>query len=85
MDKIQLPFPTMMYRFPYGNHLGVAAFMWTISDDNDIDQTQVARLVSKLNEQQQFFAIRHMRKDFIDHYTQLVNVPKVSSGIFTEA
>ena len=72
MDKLQLPFPTMIYRFPYGNHLGVAAFMWKIPDVNAIDQTQVARLVSKLNEKQQFFATRDMRKDFIDRYSQHV-------------
>ena len=26
MSKIQLPFKTMMYRYPYGNHLGVVSF-----------------------------------------------------------
>ena len=76
MDKLQLPFPTMIYRFPYRNHLGVAAFMWKIPDVNAIDQTQVARLVAKLNERQQFLATRGMRKDFIDHYSQHVNVSK---------
>lgn len=76
MDKLQLPFPTMIYGFPYRNHLGVAAFMWKIPDVNAIDQTQVARLVAKLNERQQFFATRGMRKDFIDHYSQHVNVSK---------
>ena len=76
MDKLQLPFLTMIYRFPYGNHLGVAAFMWKIPDDTAIDQTQVSRLVSKLNERQQFFATRDMRKDFIDRYSQHVSVPK---------
>ena len=87
MDQLQLPSPTMIYRFPYGNHVGVAAFMWKIPDINAIDQTQVAWLVSKLNEKQQFFATRDMRKDFIDRYSQHVSVPKsVLRNInFTEA
>ena len=66
----------MIYRFPYGNHLGVVSFIWKVPDVTTIDQTQVARLVSKLNDQQQFFATRDMRKEFIDRYTQHVNIPK---------
>ena len=41
-DKLKLPFRTMMYRYPYGNHLGVVSFLWRIPD-GDVDQTQVSR------------------------------------------
>ncbi len=69
MDKLQLPFPSIINRFPYRNHLEVVSFIWKIPGDC-VDQTQVARLVSKLNERQHFFATQDMRRDFIDLYNQ---------------
>lgn len=70
MDKLQLPFPTMMYHFPYGNHLGVVPFIW--KTPACADQTQVARLISRLNERQDYFVTWNMGRDFIDRYTQHV-------------
>ena len=74
MDKLQLPFASMVYRFPYGNSLGVVSFIWKVP--HECDKTQIARLVSKLNERQHFFATRDMRRNFIDRYNQHVKIPK---------
>ena len=43
-DILKLPFDTMMYHYPYGNHLGVVSFLWRIPD-GEIDQTQVSRFL----------------------------------------
>ena len=75
LDKLDLPFRTMLYRCPYGNHLGVVSFIWKIPDD-EIDQTTVSRLVSKLNESQKSYASREMRKEFLDHYYKFAKVKK---------
>lgn len=48
------------------------------------DQTQVARLLSKLNERKDFFATQNMRRDIIDGYNQYVKVPKNVLVKFTE-
>ena len=45
-SKIQLNCPTMMYRYSHGNNLGTLSFVWKTLADTD--QTQVARLVTKL-------------------------------------
>ena len=74
VEKLQMPFPSMIYRFPYGNNLGVVSFIWKIP--HECDQTQIARLISKLNEKQYFFATRDMRRDFIDRYNQHVKIPQ---------
>ena len=58
MSKIQLPFKTMMYRYPYSNHLGVVSYLWKVPDQ--VDETKAARLVSKLNDCHKLFAIREM-------------------------
>lgn len=49
MDKLSFPYRTMVYRCPYGNHLGVISFIWKVPDDS-VDQTQIGRLITKFNE-----------------------------------
>ena len=63
LEKIQLPFKTMIYRYPYGNHLSVISFLWKIPDE--VDETKTARLVTHLTEQHKVFASQEMRREFL--------------------
>ena len=47
LENIQLPFKTIGYRYPYGNHMGILTYLWKVRDP--IDETKAARLVSSLN------------------------------------
>ena len=64
----------MIYRYPYGNHLGVISFLWKIPDE--VDETKTARLVTHLTEQHKVFASRKMRREFLDKYHTLVKTSK---------
>ena len=64
----------MIYRYPYGNHLGVISFLWKIPDE--VDETKTARLVIHLTEQRKVFASRGMRREFLDKYHTLVKTSK---------
>ena len=33
----------------YGNHMGVLSFIWKVSSVDKVDQTKVARIVTKLS------------------------------------
>ena len=74
LDNIQLPFTTMRYRYPYGNHLGVVTYLWKVSDP--VDETMAARLVTSLNTTHNLYASREMRKEFLDRYYSLTKVNK---------
>ena len=74
LEKIQLPYKTMIYRYPYGNHLGVVSFLWKIPDE--VDETKAARLVIRLTEQHKVFASREMRREFLDKYHTLAKTNK---------
>ena len=65
LDKIELPFKTIIYPYPYGNNLGVVLFLWKVPDKKKklIKYVRAARLVSKLNESQKVFASREMQKE----------------------
>lgn len=76
IDGISLPFPIMMYRFPYGNNLGVVSFVWKVPPQGG-DQTSVARLITKLTNKQDIYSTRHMRREFLDQYKSFVKIPKI--------
>ena len=46
ISKIQSPFRTMIYRYPYGNHFSVVSYLWKVPDHGHVDETKSARLVS---------------------------------------
>ena len=75
MDKLKLSVQTMMYRCPYGNHLGVVSFLWKIPEGM-VDQTRVSQAITKLNENHRLYASREMRKEFLDRYHKFTNVNK---------
>ncbi len=64
MDKLSFPYQTMVYGVRMQtNHLGVISFIWKVAEDG-LDQTQIARLITKLNERQNVIATRQMRREF---------------------
>ena len=71
IEKIQLPYRTMIYRYSYGNRLGV---VWKIPAE--VDETKAARLVTQLTEQHKVFASREMKREFFDKYHTLAKASK---------
>ena len=45
LSGIQLPFPIMLYRFAYGNHLGTLCYAWKIPDDKSVDNAAVVMFI----------------------------------------
>ena len=83
LSGIQLPFPIMLYRFAYGNHLGTLCYAWKIPDDKSVDNAAVSRVYSQLSKEQSTYSTRAMRREFLDHYTTLANVsPMVLRNIY---
>ena len=83
LSGIQLPFPIMLYRFAYGNHLGTLCYAWKIPDDKSVDNAAVSRVYSQLSKEQSTYSTRVMRREFLDHYTTLANVsPMVLRNIY---
>ena len=83
LSGIQLPFPIMLYRFAYGNHLGALCYAWKIPDDKSVDNAAVSRVYSQLSKEQSTYSTRAMRREFLDHYTTLANVsPMVLRNIY---
>ena len=83
LSGIQLPFPIMLYRFAYGNHLGTLCYAWKIPDDKSVDTAAVSRVYSPLSKEQSTYSTRAMRREFLDHYTTLANVsPMVLRNIY---
>ena len=74
IEKIQLPYRTMIYRYSYGNCLGVVSFLWKIPAE--VDETKAARLVTQLTEQHKVFASREMKREFFDKYHTLAKASK---------
>ena len=74
LENIKLPFQTMRYRYPYGNHLGVVTYLWKVGDP--VDETKASRLVSSLNTSHNLYASRETRKEFLDLYYSLTKVNK---------
>ena len=42
MEKLELPVRSMLYRFPYGNHLGVVSFIWKIPEMGAVNESKVS-------------------------------------------
>ena len=83
LSGIQLPFPIMLYRFAYGNHLGTLCYAWKIPDDKSVANAAVSRVYSQLSKEQSTYSTRAMRREFLDHYTTLANVsPMVLRNIY---
>ena len=81
LSGIQLPFPIMLYRFAYGNHLGTLCYAWKIPDDKSVDNAAVSRVYSQLSKEQ--YSTQAMCREFLDHYTTLANVsPMVLRNIY---
>ena len=76
MDKLELPVRSMLYRFPYGNHLGVVSFIWKIPAVGSVNESKVSQLIAKLNDQHKMYASREMRKEFLQQYYTLTKTSK---------
>ena len=75
LDKISCQFPIMVYRFAHGSSVGTMCFAWKINTDT-VDQTAVSQTVSKLNSSQNVYAMRAMRKEFLEKYNHLCTTSK---------
>ena len=74
--NIQLRCPIMMYRYAHGNNLGTLSFVWKTTDNHGVDQTEVARVITKLNKEQSLYATRDMRHEFLEKYNRLAHTSK---------
>lgn len=74
-SNIQLRYPVMMYCYAHGNNLGTLSFVWKATDDG-VDQTKVARVITKLNKEQSFYATRDIRHEFLEKYNRRAHVSK---------
>ena len=76
MEKLELPVRSMLYCFPYGNHLGVVSFVWKITKMGAVNESKVSQLITKLSDQYQLYSSREMRKDFLHRYHTLTKTSK---------
>ena len=77
LAELQLPFPVMLYKFAYGNHLGTIVFLWKVPNSGPVDQTEVSCVFSRLTSSQAFYSSRAMRHDFLEKYCRLAKIPKM--------
>lgn len=74
MDNIHLQFPVMVYRFAYGANIGTLSFAWRVPDE--VDQTKVSRVITKLTADQKVYATRAMRSDFLNKFNRVSKLSK---------
>ena len=75
LQKLQVPFNSMMYTYAHGNSFGSLRFIWKCGEE-EVDHSQVNQAVIYVSKHLPVFTSRYTQKSFMNKYSHISKVSK---------